>query len=154
MRLVNFTIEAPSSHVRAGGQVFDLHNALLQGYHYATKQQRLTLDFQSRRYQPDTNIVTTDLHLVFDQVFFLRLQQTPSAEYDPALVSMEFLNAMASAWQGSTMEVQVANLFSTVEIDELGVQEALFISFWGGPDLLIGAATATLFFAQANTIEA
>lgn len=79
MNLLNFSIDHHGTLVKIAGQTFDLHNHFtLHNYHYDVAQRTFTLTFKSTVFWDEnatTNVITTDLSLVFDKVDLVRIDQ-------------------------------------------------------------------------------
>ncbi|MBD1918097.1 MULTISPECIES: hypothetical protein [Cyanophyceae] len=170
MKLLNFSIDQ-GIYLHIAGQIFDLHNAFtLENYSYDVRKRAFTLDLKGKVYWNEaafTNEITIDLNLIFDQVNFVRLQETPAATderlraIDPTssfkylearLASIQTIDEIVGQAQWPIVEVE--GLFRTDEIAEEDWHNYLVIDFHFGASILISAETVKTFFYQRNTEDA
>ncbi len=154
MKFLNFSIEE-EINIKVANQSFDLHNEFkLMGYNYHTQNKVFELIFQgfvSWEMAEATNLLMTDLKIIFRQVEFLRIQDSPVHEDNVCFNKMQFVNEIVG--QLPETIIQLENLFSTDEIEECDWEKYLYIDFIWGVSILISSETVEAKFNQFNSLE-
>jgi hypothetical protein len=149
MKLLNFHIKATA--VELAEQIFELHNFDLQSYTYDTKKRIFKLQLRGNMSEASPagfHEVITDLQIIFRDVTFLRIQDSPYEDQYFCLVGMEFVNEILARTSKPNLLVQVDNLFDSDEFPVAEWPNYLLINFIGGVDILIAAATAEVSFQK------
>lgn len=98
-----------------------------------------------------TNLLMTDFKIIFRQVEFLRIQDSPSHEDHVCFNKMQFVNEIVGELPETI--IQLENLFSTDEIAQLDWEKYLYIDFIWGVSILISSETVEVKFNQFNNLE-
>ncbi|WP_017653045.1 hypothetical protein [Fortiea contorta] len=154
MKLLNFSIDKVIN-IKTANQTFDLHNQFkLQGYNSNTLERVFELIFKGFvcwGMEEVNNLVTTDFKIIFRNVNFLRIQDTPFHEENVCFNQMQFVDEMIGEFPEPV--IQVENLFSTDELESFDWKKYMYISFTWGVAILISSETVEVQFKQSNSLE-
>ena len=108
MKILNLSIEKVIK-IKVGNQTFDLHNQFsLQGYNYITLEIVFELSFKGNiLYFCNShggevhNELITDLKIIFRNVKFLSIRDSPFDEKNVCLTGIKFVNEMIKECPGS-----------------------------------------------------
>lgn len=152
MKFLNFRIDG--TRLESAYHRFELHDQFtLHGYHYDTQQRRLEIVLNGLVGWPQAAVahwLSTELTLIFRQVTFLRIQDTPFDETNVCLLQMQFIHALV---QQPELVTQIERLCVPHEIEPIHWREHLYIAFHWGVEMVIAAETVEAQFHQWNHFE-
>jgi len=152
MQFLNFHMDG--THLVTAYHNFALHDQFtLQGYQYDTPQRRLEIVLKGLVGWPQATVtqwLSTELTLIFRQVTFLRLQETPFDEANVCLLQMQFIHQLV---QQPELVSQIERLCVPHEIEPIQWRDHLYLAFHWGVELVLAAATAEVQFHQRNHFE-
>ena len=152
MKLLNFRIDG--TRLESGYHSFALHDQFtLLNYHYYTQQRRFEIVMQGLVGWPTTEVnhwLNTELTLIFRNVTFLRIQETPFDEQHTCLLKMQFVHELLDQ---PALVIQIDQLFRSDEIDPGQWPNYLYVCFHSSPEMLIAAETVEVRFHQWNHFD-
>lgn len=154
MKILNFSIDKVIKF-KVAEQTFDLHNHFkLEGYNHNTKNRVFELSLKgwiSHFSTEVANQVTTDLKIIFRQVKFLNIQDSPFHEDNVCFNRMQFVDEVKDLIP--ELIEQVENLFTTDEVEPFDWKDCMYIDFTWGVAILISSETVEVKYSQTNSLE-